>query len=276
MEQEHKYIHGYSEWEQNRLQDQNDVLAKYIYQNLDFTDFNHVLEVGCGVGAQMAYLLNKYPKLKVTGVDVDAKQIEKAKEYLSSLPIDPDRYHLVLIDGNSFTWMKDNITDKVDVVYTVWVLEHMSDPGTFLQQLFEHCTPGTKFYATETYHHSLDIQPDYKPLQSFWNNMIARQVQLGGDPNVGLHLGKLCANAGFRVLWHIPFPMLFDRNNPEARTEILHYWRDLMLASKESLEGVNEWDQDLWKAIDGYVDDRIADENSVFYYNFMQVCAVKA
>jgi cyclopropane fatty-acyl-phospholipid synthase-like methyltransferase len=275
MEQEHKYIHGYSEWEQNRLQDQNDVLAKYIYQNLDFAEMNHVLEVGCGVGAQIAYLLEKYPGLKVTGVDVDAKQIEKAKEYLSGLPFDSARYHLALIDGSSYAWMKEFITDEVDAVYTVWVLEHMADPGAFLHKLFEHCTPGTKFYATETYHHSLDIQPDNKSLQYFWNTMIARQVQLGGDPNVGLQLGKLCANAGFQVHWHKPFPMLFDRNKPEARTEILQYWRDLMLASKESLEGINEWDKELWETINDYIDSRIADKDSVFYYSFMQVCAVK-
>ena len=74
---EREYIHGYSEEEQNRLIDQGSVLAEFVFDGLDFKDSQYLLEVGSGVGAQTAILLRDYPKLHITGIEIEEKQIEK-------------------------------------------------------------------------------------------------------------------------------------------------------------------------------------------------------
>lgn len=52
--------------------------AKWLFNYIDLDKVEEVLEIGCGIGTLSAYLADKY-KWKVTGVDLDSEQIEKAK-----------------------------------------------------------------------------------------------------------------------------------------------------------------------------------------------------
>jgi cyclopropane fatty-acyl-phospholipid synthase-like methyltransferase len=275
MNEGRTYIHGYTEWEQIRLLDQNDVLAKYIYHNLDFSPFQHAFEIGSGVGAQMLYLLKKYPNLKITGIDIDSVQIDKASGFLHKNGIAPERYRLLHLDSADDSWLTILKDDNVDVVYTVWVLEHLNNPSQLIQRIFQNCHVGTKFFATETYHRSFNIIPDHPFIISFWNRMINNQISLGGNPNVGLLLGSFFHDAGFKVLRHNPFHMLFDNNNISARNEIIDYWINLMLAAKDSLMLTNEWDDGEWRLINDHMESLKSSNKAIFYYSFMQMEAVK-
>jgi len=266
------YLHGYSEWEQNRLIDQNAVLAKYIYERLYFSGDEHVLEIGCGVGAQMIYLMERYPGITMTGVDIDDSQIERAKENLSRRNIDPNRYKLINVDAHNNDWIQDI---KPDVVLTVWVLEHLVNPDQFLASLCRHLQSGVRFYATETYHRSLDLVPSSDALRSFWDKMINLQLSIGGNPNIGLIMGDLFAKAGFVVEWHRPFPMLFDRNKIGQRTEMLDYWKGLIESSLEAMRESALWSENEWKIIESYLEEIKTDPEAIFYYSFMQIVASK-
>ena len=89
------YIHGFSEEEQNRLISQNEVLEPYIYCNLDFSSFTHIVEIGCGVGAQMITLLNSCPGLSITGIEQSPKQAHRARIHLSHFPLFQNRYDIL-------------------------------------------------------------------------------------------------------------------------------------------------------------------------------------
>lgn len=119
------YIHGYSEEEQQRLIQQNEVLAPYIYQRLDLTSCRHIVEVGCGVGAQMMTLLNKYPDLSMTGIEHAPKQIKKAEHHLSRFPAFSGRYNF--IEGDACV-IRPTFDPPVDGALMVWVLEHVRQP----------------------------------------------------------------------------------------------------------------------------------------------------
>ena len=54
------YLHGYSEDEQRRLVSQARFLEPGIYAGIDFTRATRVLEIGCGVGAQLAILRRRF------------------------------------------------------------------------------------------------------------------------------------------------------------------------------------------------------------------------
>ena len=47
-----KYVHGYSEMETNRLNDQADSLANLIHYDSIWEEGALILEAGCGGGAQ--------------------------------------------------------------------------------------------------------------------------------------------------------------------------------------------------------------------------------
>ena len=79
-----------------------------LFSQIDLTDVEKVLEVGCGIGVLSSYLTEEY-KWKVTGIDLDPEQIGRAKKdhgedkYLkflegdaTKLPFGDNEYDLVL------------------------------------------------------------------------------------------------------------------------------------------------------------------------------------
>ena len=47
-----KYVHGYSDYEANRLHDQADSLADLLHYDSVWEKGSIILEAGCGIGAQ--------------------------------------------------------------------------------------------------------------------------------------------------------------------------------------------------------------------------------
>ncbi len=79
------YLHGFSPTEQERLRRQAEFAEHAVYRNVDLTDVQHLLEVGCGVGAQTSILLRRFPHLKLTGIDLNDKQLAAAGKTLDQL-----------------------------------------------------------------------------------------------------------------------------------------------------------------------------------------------
>ena len=55
------YIHGFSRDEQFRLVEQARVLAPNVFRDVDFSRAREVLEIGCGVGAQLKIMCERWP-----------------------------------------------------------------------------------------------------------------------------------------------------------------------------------------------------------------------
>ncbi|MEZ5023917.1 MAG: class I SAM-dependent methyltransferase [Chitinophagales bacterium] len=124
-----------------------------IYKNIDFSKSTHVLEIGCRVGAHLKVLLNKYPQLKVTGIDIDASQIEKAEENLKSFE---GRYKLMVGDA---AHLKLDANDLPDGALFCWVLEHVNRPIEILKAVRENLQPDSSIYLSEVYNNGWYIQP---------------------------------------------------------------------------------------------------------------------
>src|SRR3990172_11474557 len=77
------YIHSYTRDEQARLIRQAQFLEPYVHDSIDFAGCRHILEVGCGVGAQTKLLLQRWPYLKITSTDISEIQIARAREFLA-------------------------------------------------------------------------------------------------------------------------------------------------------------------------------------------------
>jgi ubiquinone/menaquinone biosynthesis C-methylase UbiE len=88
--------------------EKNIKIAEQLFSQIDLSNVEKVLEVGCGIGVVASYLAKKY-KWNVTGVDLDSEQVERAKndnienEYLkffeadvTKLPFENREFDMVL------------------------------------------------------------------------------------------------------------------------------------------------------------------------------------
>lgn len=244
MAEESRYIHGYSEEEQARLLDQNEVLAPYIYRDMALPSKGHVVELGCGVGAQMMSLLHRFGALRVTGVELSAKQIRKASLNLERFPGFQGRYQL--IEANACDWMPTSDL-AVDAVIMVWVLEHVPDPSILLAQVRSWIPEGVTLWITEVLHRTFHVWPEDKDIMAYWEDICRCQSNCGGDPDVGARLATLLRDSGFREVHTRPNVIFLDQTDPAERSRILAYWLELMRSALHETLAAGETTLDRWQ-----------------------------
>ncbi|MBK7232605.1 MAG: methyltransferase [Saprospiraceae bacterium] len=208
--QTNEYLHGFSEEEQMRLIAQNKVLSPDIYAWLDLSKSKHLLEIGCGVGAQMIEILKRFPEIKMTGIDLHEAQIIKAKELLGNSGINPTRYEL--ITGNILDSL--DIKNEFDDILLVWVLEHVKNPSELLRSGQQYLRKGGKIHITEVYNRSFDLYPASPKILSFWKRMDEFQNSLGGNGQIGIELGNLLCESGFTKIQTHSHPLFLTKQNP--------------------------------------------------------------
>ncbi|MCB0355914.1 MAG: class I SAM-dependent methyltransferase, partial [Bdellovibrionales bacterium] len=104
------YLHGYSVEEQDRLIRQAEFLKPYVYEKVQMANVQHLLEVGCGVGAQTKILLEIFPHLKITGVDISEKQLKVAEQRLQKY-IQQGRLNLIQTNATDMASVVDHSYD---------------------------------------------------------------------------------------------------------------------------------------------------------------------
>lgn len=261
------YIHGFSEEEQNRLLSQNDVLAKYIYKTQDFDNCKHIVEIGCGVGAQMITLLHNYPQLSITGIEQSPKQIQRAKIHLSHFPQFDGRYTFIEEDAIS---VKPRFSQHVDGVFMVWVLEHVPHPVALLMNTKAWMPPGKPLWITEVFHPSFRIWPESAEVMKYWQDTLDYQTSLQGDPAIGIRLANLLDEAGFVDIETNPHLFFLDRTRKEERQSMLVYWLDLMRSALHETLHAGFTTMERWQSAESRMRQLIENPDTVFYYSFVQ------
>lgn len=265
-----QYIHGYSPKEQERLKVQSSVLSKYIYNRCPFQQGKRILEVGCGVGAQMQYVIPTYQPSYMCGVDISEEQITAAKKNLSDL--DPSSYDLLLTDDADY-----KPAEFFDHLLYVWVLEHVPDPVGLLRSSLQHVKQGGSVFITEVNHGSLKINGASDDFYHVWNASIDYQTQLGGDATIGLRLDPLLAQCKELESFEVkPFAMDFDQNQAEARDEILDFFVDLVESAAIPMIADGVIEESLWTSVKAELKTLIGHPDSSFYYAFVQGFGIKA
>ncbi len=112
------YIHGFGTEEEQRLWVQAEVLAGPVFDRLPLIEHGRLLELGCGVGAELDQIHRRRPHLELIGVELSPTHAAAARRRVGGIAgvVQADATRLPLPDRS------------VDQAVTIWVLEHVPEP----------------------------------------------------------------------------------------------------------------------------------------------------
>ncbi len=268
---ERKYLHGYDDQEKNRLSEQAGFLEEMIYEFLDASACRKMLEIGCGTGGQSKILLETYPLLSLESFDVSEEQIATAKTNFSVLPHLQNRINFSIQDANQIQFEDDSF----DSVFIVWVLEHSNSPSSILKEAHRVLKPGGKIFITEVHNRSLYIYPKAPFQLKFFDKFNELQIEMGGDPFVGVKLGNLLNEAGFDEILTRNLKRHFDNRDPDRRAKMFDYWAELLVSAKENLINAGKIDETFVEKTLKEIEEIKNTKGAIFYYSPIQAEAIK-
>lgn len=260
------YLHGYHPEERDRLARQARFLEPKVYSGLDFSGVTKLLEVGSGNGAQSEIILERWPSLRLTGVDVSGEQVSLAQVRLGARSAFEGRWEFTQTDASLLPFAEG----AFDGAFFCWVLEHVANPKHILRETKRVLAPGGKVFLTEVFNHSFYAEPAMPALAAYWQKYNTLQTRFAGDPQVGAKLGQYLDEVGFVEVVATPRTFFFDRRQPIEKKAMFHYWRDLLMSAAPQMTAqglATEGDtNEVRKEMDGAADSL----NSIFYYSFVQ------
>ena len=264
-----QYVHGYSNREALRLNDQAETLEEIIHSDSIFNNNSLVLEAGCGVGAQTKIIAKKNPKTNFVSVDISEISLNEAKEKISSLNINNVKFK----QGDIYNLPFEDET--FDYVFICFLLEHLKKPIDALLELKRVLKNEGMMIVIEGDHGSTFFYPDSSFAHSAINCQIQLQRQNNGNSNIGRELYPLLSSAGLSDISVSPRVVYVDSSKPQlVEGFILNTFTAM-------IEGIGE------KAIgEGLIDQltfekgikdlyRTTEKDGVFSYTFFKGFGIK-
>jgi hypothetical protein len=203
------YVHGYTNREALRLNDQAATLDDIIHNDSIFPQNGLVLEAGCGVGAQTKIIATKNPDSNFISVDISEDSVETARETIKSLGINNVEFRQADIYKLPFK------AETFDSVMICFVLEHLHNPVQALTELKRVLKTGGSIMAIEGDHGSTFFYPDSKCAQQAIDCQIQLQKQSGGNSNIGRELYPLFKSIGLSDITVSPRMVYVDASRPQ-------------------------------------------------------------
>jgi len=120
------YVHRHDPRESVRLQDQTSTLDELLHGDTSYPDGSHVLEAGCGVGAQTHILAKRSPGAQFTSVDISPSSLAQARAEIEQHGLTNVTFH----EGDIFDLPFDDAS--FDHAFVCFVLEHLAQPEAAL------------------------------------------------------------------------------------------------------------------------------------------------
>jgi ubiquinone/menaquinone biosynthesis C-methylase UbiE len=229
-------------------------------------DVRTLLEVGVGVGAETRLIRQRWPNVRVVGVDISEGQLAHAHRVLAD-DVAAGAVELVRAPATAMPLAPAS----ADAAFVCWLLEHVSDPAAVLRETARVVVPGGTVYVTEVYDASLTLEPRQPPIERYWAAFLATQQAAGGHPNIGARLPQLAAAAGMDVVSHRFLPVLGDARDDADRRGKLRYFRALLQSAEPQLRMAQAFDTHELPAVWDAFDAIEADEDAIVCYTIAKL-----
>ena len=203
-----KYVHGYNQKENIRLQDQASTLVDLLHSDTTFSPNSEILEAGCGVGAQTVTLAKNSPEAHITSIDISEKSLAEASKKVR----DEGYSNVTFQQGDIF-----NLSfpfESFDHIFVCFVLEHLPNPVEALTVLKKYIKVGGTITVIEGDHGSAYFHPDSEEAHMAIQCQVELQKRAGGNANIGRTLYPLLNDAGFKKIKVSPRMVYVDSSKP--------------------------------------------------------------
>lgn len=147
------------------------------------------LDLGCGIG-KVSMILAEVTEAQVLGLDLDELNIQTALK--SAKAQQTDHVSFKVFDAYQF-----KSREKYDLVYSRFLLSHLSDPQIILKNVLTMLKPGGKLLIEETDfsgHFCYPQSDSFDRYVSLYQDLLATR---GANANLGQNLVSLLSNSGF-------------------------------------------------------------------------------
>ena len=264
------YVHGYGEREAQRLLDQANSVKELIHHDTLFPSGSVILEVGCGVGAQIVTVASQSPGARFISFDKTPESVALAVQRVEAAGLRD--VHLLSCDLFAAPFEPESF----DCLFVSYLLEHLPNPVDALVSLSALLRPGGEVLVVEGDHGSCYFHPSTPEAVRAWNCLIDVQAALGGDSKIGRRLHPLLHAAGLEEVRVSPRMVYADSSRRHVQDQfvmktivpMVEGVRDQALSN--GLMSSTEWDKG--------IDDLKAtgsDPEGVFCYTFFKAWARK-
>jgi SAM-dependent methyltransferase len=264
-----KYVHGYNQRENIRLQDQASTLVELLHSDTFYPAKSFVLEAGCGVGAQTIPLARNSPHAHFISVDISERSVAEAKNRFEKSGFTNVSFHQGDIFNLPFR------PQAFDHIFVCFVLEHLSRPVEALNRLKALLKVGGTITVIEGDHGSTYFYPHSEAAHKAIQCQVELQKRSGGNADIGRELYPLLNTAGFNAIRVSPRMVYVDSSKPRL---VEGFTRNTFTAM---IEGVRESAVAAGLIDEKTFDDgiralyRTTEEDGVFCYTFFKAVALK-
>jgi SAM-dependent methyltransferase len=263
------YVHGYSPRESERLADQAETLTSLLHNDTRYPDGSHVLEAGCGIGAQTVILARNSPGARITSVDISEESLKRAGEKILQEGIT----NVTFRQGDIFRL--PFAPGSLDHIFVCFVLEHLAEPGRALEQLHPLLKEGGSITVIEGDHGSAFFHPKDKDAYRAVQCLVQLQQQIGGNAMIGRELFPLVSSAGYHDVHVSPRMVYVDDSHPALVEGFTKLTFTAMVDGvgpevvRQGLMSPEEWGRGIAALY------RTAEPGGVFCYTFFKATAIK-
>jgi SAM-dependent methyltransferase len=264
-----KYVHGYNQRENIRLQDQASTLVELLHSDTFYPARSRVLEAGCGVGAQTITLARNSPDAHFTSVDISEKSVAEARKKIERAGFTNVSFR----QGDIFELPFK--PESFDHIFVCFVLEHLPQPVEALHCLKNLLKPGGTITVIEGDHGSTYFYPDSEAAHQAIQCQVELQKRSGGNANIGRALYPLLNAVDFGAIRVSPRMVYVDSSKPQL---VEGFTKDTFTAM---IEGVRESSIKAGLIDEKTFDDgikglyRTTETDGVFGYTFFKAIATK-
>jgi ubiquinone/menaquinone biosynthesis C-methylase UbiE len=265
-----KYVHGYDQRENIRLQDQASTLVELLHSDTCYPAGSRVLEAGCGVGAQTLTLARNSPDAHITSFDISLSSVEEARKKIEGDGL----ANVSFRQGDIFKLPFK--TESFDHIFVCFVLEHLAQPVDALAGLKNLLKTNGTITVIEGDHGSTFFYPHSKAAHKAIQCQVELQKRAGGNANIGRELYPLLNAAGFADIRVSPRMVYVDSSKPHL---VQGFTKNTFTAM---IRGVRKFSIEAGLIDEKTFDDginalyRTTETDGVFCYTFFKAVAVKS